>query len=44
MKKFFLLGLISIIVLSGCAAPAKDQEISSEEGGSPLVTVYRSPT
>jgi uncharacterized lipoprotein len=43
MQKFLILGLLAIVLLSACAAPATDQQVS-DEGQSPLVTVYRSPT
>ena len=43
MQKFLILGLLAIVLLSACAAPATDQELT-EEGQSPVVTVYRPPT
>ena len=43
MQKFLVLGLLAIVLLSACAAPAADQQVS-DEGQSPLVTVYRPPT
>ena len=43
MQKFLILGLLAIVLLSACAAPAADQELT-EEGQSPVVTVYKPPT
>jgi uncharacterized lipoprotein YajG len=43
MRKILILGLLSVVLLSACAAPATDQELT-EESQSPEVTVYRSPT
>ena len=43
MQKFLTLGLLAIVLLSACAAPAIDQELT-EAGQSPVVTVYKSPT
>ncbi len=43
MKNFLLLGLLAVVLLSACAASTTDQEIS-DEGQSPLVTVYKPPT
>ena len=43
MQKFLILGLLAIVLLSACAAPVTDQELT-EEGQSPVVTVYRPPT
>ena len=43
MKKFLVLGLLAVVLLSACAASTTDQELTVEEQ-SPLVTVYKSPT
>jgi hypothetical protein len=43
MQKFLKLGLLVVVLLSACVAPATDQELT-EEGQSPVVTVYRPPT
>ena len=43
MQKFLILGLLAIVLLSACAAPATDQELT-EEGQSSVVTVYKPPT
>ena len=43
MQKFLILALLAIVILSACAAPAVDQQVS-DDGETPLVTVYRSPT
>ena len=43
MQKILIVGLLAILLLSACAAPADDQQ-TSDEDGSPVVTVYKSPT
>ena len=43
MKKILILGLLAIVLLGACAAPAADQQVS-DEGESLVVSVYRSPT
>jgi hypothetical protein len=43
MKKFLILGLLAVVLLSACAGSTSDPEITDEEQF-PLVTVYRSPT
>ena len=43
MQKFLTIGLIAIVLLSACAAPATNQELT-EEGQSPVVNVYKPPT
>lgn len=43
MQKILVFGLLAIVLLSACAAPAADQQVS-DEGETPLVTVHRSPT
>jgi uncharacterized lipoprotein len=43
MQKFLILGLLAIVLLSGCDASATDQELIEDEQ-SPVVTVYKSPT
>jgi len=43
MQKYFMLGLLAVVLLSACAAPASDQELVEAEQY-PAVTVYKSPT
>ena len=43
MKKFLVLGLLAVVLLSACAAPASDHELVEAEQY-PSVTVYKSPT
>ena len=43
MQKVLILGLLILIVLSACS-PAQNEQHAQEEGQSPLVTIYRSPT
>ena len=43
MQKFLILALLAAVMLSACAAPAADQQVS-DEGESLVVSVYRSPT
>ena len=43
MQKILVLGLLAALLLSACAAPAADQQVSDEEQ-SLVVSVYRSPT
>jgi PBP1b-binding outer membrane lipoprotein LpoB len=43
MQKILVLGLLVAVLLSACAAPAANQQVSDEEQ-SLVVSVYRSPT
>lgn len=43
MKKFLVLGLLAVVLLSACAASTTDQELVEAEQY-PAVTVYKSPT
>jgi uncharacterized lipoprotein YajG len=43
MQKILVFGLLAVVLLSACAAPAADQQVTDEEG-SPIITVYKSPT
>jgi uncharacterized lipoprotein len=43
MKRFLILGLLAVVLLSACAPSTTNQQVP-DEGGSTLVTVYRSPT
>lgn len=43
MRKFLILGLLSIVLLNACSASEPNQELT-EEQQSPEVVVYRSPT
>ena len=43
MHKVIWFVLLAVLVLSACAAPTADQ-LAMDEGGLPVVTVYRPPT
>jgi hypothetical protein len=43
MKKMYLFGLLLLLVLAACAAPATRQPPAGATGA-PVVTVYKSPT
>jgi len=43
MKKLLLFGLVLIALMAACAAPAPSQPVTST-AGTPVVTVYKSPT
>jgi hypothetical protein len=43
MQRFLILVLLAAVLLSACTATSNDQLVA-DEGKSPVVTVYKSPT